>query len=708
MLKQEFILQGLSCAGCAAKIEAEANNLPGVKQATVDFVSRRLRCETAEDVAGAEIHEQITEIVRRIEPDVKIIYKPGDTQTKAQGGTFQENKEKRRREMIKLVAGGVIFLIGIIADWEPWLELTLFLLSYLIVGGSVLLRSLKDIFRGEVFSEYFLMGIASMGAFLIGEYPEGVAVMLFYQVGELFQDMAVDHSRQSIRSLMNIRPDYANLETAEGLLKVAPEEVNAGDIIVVKTGERIPLDGEVIEGESLVDTSALTGESVPRQLSPGMEALSGFINKNGVLKIKVTKKYGESTVARILDLVQNAGSRKAPTEKFISKFARYYTPVVVFVALALAVIPPLVIPGATFTTWIYRALVFLVVSCPCALVISIPLGFFGGIGGASKKGILVKGGNYLEALTNVETVVLDKTGTLTKGEFKVTEINPQNGFTKAGLLEYAAYAECYSNYPLALSVLNAYPEEIVRDRITGYEEIAGEGIRVKFDGQELLVGNSKLMDAAQIEYAAVESIGTVIHVAVDREYAGNIVVDDEVKEDAVQAIRELKKLGIKQIVMLTGDIAPVGEKIGRELGLDQVYAELLPADKVEKLEMLDSRKSRQGKIVYVGDGINDAPVLARADIGISMGALGSDAAIEAADIVIMTDEPSKIATAIRIARKTRAVVMQNIALAFGVKTIVLFLGAFGLVSMWGAVFADVGVALLAIFNALRIINTRNI
>ncbi len=708
MLKQEFILQGLSCAGCAAKIEAEANNLPGVKQATVDFVSRRLRCETAEDVAGAEIHEQITEIVRRIEPDVKIIYKPGDTQTKAQGGTFQENKEKRRREMIKLVAGGVIFLIGIIADWEPWLELTLFLLSYLIVGGSVLLRSLKDIFRGEVFSEYFLMGIASMGAFLIGEYPEGVAVMLFYQVGELFQDMAVDHSRQSISSLMNIRPDYANLETAEGLLKVAPEEVNAGDIIVVKTGERIPLDGEVIEGESLVDTSALTGESVPRQLSPGMEALSGFINKNGVLKIKVTKKHGESTVARILDLVQNAGSRKAPTEKFISKFARYYTPVVVFVALALAVIPPLVIPGATFTTWIYRALVFLVVSCPCALVISIPLGFFGGIGGASKKGILVKGGNYLEALTNVETVVLDKTGTLTKGEFKVTEINPQNGFTKAGLLEYAAYAECYSNYPLALSVLNAYPEEIVRDRITGYEEIAGEGIRVKFDGQELLVGNSKLMDAAQIEYAAVESIGTVIHVAVDREYAGNIVVDDEVKEDAVQAIRELKKLGIKQIVMLTGDIAPVGEKIGRELGLDQVYAELLPADKVEKLEMLDSRKSRQGKIVYVGDGINDAPVLARADIGISMGALGSDAAIEAADIVIMTDEPSKIATAIRIARKTRAVVMQNIALAFGVKTIVLFLGAFGLVSMWGAVFADVGVALLAIFNALRIINTRNI
>lgn len=619
-----------------------------------------------------------------------------------------DDEEGHKKEIVELVIGGTLFVVGLIFKFQNWLELTIFLISYIIVGRKVVLSAIKGIVRGQVFSEHFLMSVATIGAFFVGEYPEGVAVMLFYLVGELFEDMAVDNSRKSISELMDIRPDYANLQVGEELKKVSPDEVNIGNKIVVKPGEKIPLDGKVIEGTSMVDTAALTGESVPRELKPGSDALSGFVNKNGVLTIEVTKGFGESTVSKILDLVQNASNKKAPTEKFITKFARYYTPVVVFGALALAIIPPLVIPGASFSDWIYRGLVFLVVSCPCALVLSIPLGFLGGIGGASKKGILVKGGNYLEALNNVEAVVFDKTGTLTKGVFKVTKAISENGYTEDELIKYAAYAESYSNHPIALSIIAAYHAEIDKYKIENYQEIAGHGIKVNVNGKEVLVGNTKLMISENIQYTDVDTLGTVVHVAIDKKYAGSIIISDEVKEDSAKTIKELKALGVRKTVMLTGDLKKVADNIGKELGLDKVYSELLPADKVEKVESLEAQKSHKGKIVFVGDGINDAPVLARADIGIAMGGLGSDAAIEAADVVIMTDEPHKVASAIKIAKRTRNIVSQNIVFALGVKAIFLVLGALGLASMWAAVFADMGVALIAVVNAMRALNTKKI
>ncbi|MDD4474978.1 MAG: heavy metal translocating P-type ATPase [Eubacteriales bacterium] len=703
--KNTAILEGLGCANCAAKIEAAIKNLDGITFASVDFVSKKLILETESAVDFNKLVEKIEGIVKKIEPDVKVVLEKNsakpNTKSNDNDNDEDEDRENRKKEIAKLIIGSAIFAVGMIFSFSDWLELTLFLISYVIVGGGVVLRAIKGIVRGQVFSEHFLMSIATIGAFFVGQYPEGVAVMLFYLVGELFQDMAVDHSRKSISSLMDIRPDYANLKVGDELKKVSPDDVSIGDIIVVKPGEKVPLDGTIIEGTSMVDTSALTGESVPRELEPGKDALSGFINKNGVLTIKVTKSYGESTVSKILDLVQNASSRKAPTEKFITKFAKYYTPVVVFGALALAVLPPLIISGATFSDWIYRALVFLVVSCPCALVISIPLGFFGGIGGASKKGILVKGSNYLEALNNIEAVVFDKTGTLTKGVFKVTGSYPQNGFTDKELIEYTAYAESYSNHPIALSIISAYNAEIDKDRIENYQEIAGHGIKVNIDSKEVLAGNTKLMISENITYNDTDTMGTIVHVAINGKYAGNIVISDEVKEDSVNAIKALKLLGIKKTIMLTGDLKIVADKIGKQLGLDEVYSELLPADKVEKIESLETKKSHNGKIVFVGDGINDAPVLARADIGIAMGGLGSDAAIEAADIVIMTDEPSKIATAIKIAKRTRKIVFQNIAFALGVKAIFLVLGALGVASMWEAVFADVGVTLIAVINAMR-------
>ena len=531
--------------------------------------------------------------------------------------------------------------------------------------------------------------------------------MLFYLVGELFQDVAVNRSRRSIRALMDIRPDYANLKIGDSTQRVSPEDVRIGDIIVVKPGEKVPLDGKVLTGTSMVDTSALTGESVPRELLPGSDALSGFVNQNGVLTVEVSKSFGESTVSKILDLVQNAGSRKAPTENFISKFARYYTPAVVFGALAVAVIPPLLIQGATFSQWIYRALIFLVISCPCALVISIPLGFFGGIGGASKRGILVKGSNYLEALNNVDTVVFDKTGTLTKGVFKVTAIEPTT-LLPENLLEVAALTESYSTHPIATSIAQAYGKAMDQSRVTDVQEIAGQGISAKVDGTPVLAGNSRLMERNAIPFAAVDSVGSVVHMAIDSQYAGYLVISDEVKPDAAAAIAALRAAGVRKIAMLTGDLKQVGERIGQQLGMDEVYSELLPADKVAKLEALDLQKGKKGKLVFVGDGINDAPVLARADIGIAMGGLGSDAAIEAADIVIMTDEPSKIATAIKIAKKTRSIVMQNILFALGVKGLFLLLGASGHATMWEAVFADVGVAVIAILNAMRVMNTKDL
>lgn len=583
----------------------------------------------------------------------------------------------------------------------------MFVISYIIAGGDIVKRAVTNILRGKVFDENFLMSVATIGAFLIGEYPEGIAVMLFYQVGELFQSYAVGKSRKSIASLMDIRPDYANVKKGDELVKVDPDEVQIGDIIVIKAGEKIPLDGKVIEGSSMIDTSALTGESVPREVEVGSDILSGCININGVITAEVTKEFGESTVSKILDLVENASSKKSNSEQFITKFARYYTPVVVIIAVFLAIIPPLVIDGATFSDWIYRALAFLVVSCPCALVISIPLSFFGGIGGASKKGVLVKGSNYLEALAETEIVVFDKTGTLTKGVFNVQEIHPE-GVSKEELLELTAHAESYSNHPISLSLKRAYSKEIDNGRISDVEEISGHGVIATVDGKKVMAGNIKLMKMMDIPYFKGELIGTIVHVAVNNKYIGYIVIADEVKEDSAQAIKELKAANIKQTVMLTGDNKSIGSKVAKELGLDKVYAELLPADKVEKLEELFSQKSKKGKLAFVGDGINDAPVLARADIGIAMGGLGSDAAIEAADVVIMTDEPSKIATAMKISKKTLKIAHQNIVFAIGIKIIVLILSAFGIATMWAAIFADVGVTIIAVLNAFRALNVKNL
>ena len=612
------------------------------------------------------------------------------------------------KRLWRIIIGAAVLATAVLLSLNnEWLQIALFIISYIIVGGDVVKRAVKNIFKGQVFDENFLMSIATIGAFFIGEYPEGVAVMLFYQVGELFQSYAVGKSRKSIASLMDIRPDYANVKKGDELVKVDPDEVQIGDIIVIKAGEKIPLDGKVIKGSSMIDTSALTGESVPREVEVGSDILSGCININGVITAEVTKEFEESTVSKILDLVENASSKKSNSEQFITKFARYYTPVVVIIAVFLAIIPPLVIDGATFSDWIYRALAFLVVSCPCALVISIPLSFFGGIGGASKKGVLVKGSNYLEALAETEIVVFDKTGTLTKGVFNVQEIHPE-GVSKEELLELTAHAESYSNHPISLSLKRAYSKKIDNGRISDVEEISGHGVIATVDGKKVMVGNIKLMKMMDIPYFKGELIGTIVHVAVNNKYIGYIVIADEVKEDSAQAIKELKAANIKQTVMLTGDNKSIGSKVAKELGLDKVYAELLPADKVEKLEELFSQKSKKGKLAFVGDGINDAPVLTRADIGIAMGGLGSDAAIEAADVVIMTDEPSKIATTMKISKKTLKIAHQNIVFAIGIKIIVLILSAFGITTMWAAIFADVGVTIIAVLNAFRALNVKNL
>jgi len=707
VIKREFILQGLCCANCAAKIERESNNIDGVKSSVVDFVSTKLIIEMDNPSKQNTIIEEIEEIVKRIEPDVNVIaFEVKDKKLNNKSEEIEDQNNKY--ELIRLAVGATIFGIATAIKFSNSLELILYLTSYALVGGEVVLRALKNVRRGKVFDENFLMSIATIGAFAIGQYPEGVAVMLFYQIGELFQGIAVNRSRKSITALMDIRPDFANLKINGELKKVSPEDVSIGSIIVVKPGEKVPLDGKVIEGNSMVDTSALTGESVPRKVGAGDNILGGVINKNGLLTIEVEKEYGDSTIAKILELVQNASSKKAPTEKFITKFARYYTPAVVFSAVALAILPPLFIEGAAFSQWIYRALAFLVVSCPCALVISIPLGYFGGIGGASKNGILVKGGNFLEALNNVEIVVFDKTGTLTKGVFEVTELKPQNNISKDELIEFAAYAESFSNHPIAASILNAYGKEIFKTSIENYEEISGHGVKVTTLGKEVLAGNYKLMNKENIAYEQVETLGTVVHVAVDKKYAGYIVISDEIKEDAEKAIKALKSIGIKKTVMLTGDNKTVGTKVAKQLGLDEVYTELLPDQKVEKVELLFKEKSPKGKIVFVGDGVNDAPVLARADIGIAMGGIGSDAAIEAADVVIMTDEPIKIASAIKIAKKTRTIVMQNIFFALGIKLVLLVLVAVGIGTMWEAVFGDVGVTLLAVLNSMRSMKTEKV
>lgn len=612
-----------------------------------------------------------------------------------------------KKRGVKIIISAILFVLALVIPFSNELiNNGLFIISYLVVGFEILKKAVRNIFRGKIFDENFLMAVATIGAFAIGEFPEAVAVMLFYQVGELFQSYAVDKSRKSIASLMDIRPDYANIEKDGKVEKVDPDEVKIGDIIIVKTGEKIPLDGVVVDGTSSLDTMALTGESVPRVVKTEDEVLSGCINKDGLLKIRVTKEFGESTVSKILDLVENASSKKSKSENFITKFAKYYTPTVVIIAVLLAFIPPIILKDfSTFSVWLYRALSFLVVSCPCALVISIPLSFFGGIGGASKMGILIKGSNYLEALANTETVVFDKTGTLTEGIFEVQDIYAE-GIEKDELLRIVAHAENYSNHPIAKSVKKAYNKEIDEKIIKNPQELSGKGIWAKIDEKDILVGNEKLMLEEKIDFKKCDEVGTILYVAIDKKYVGYVLIADKIKQDSPKTIRELKAMNIKETVMLTGDKKEVGEYVAKKLNMDKVYTELLPDGKVEKVEELLKQKSEKGKLVFVGDGINDAPVLTISDIGVAMGGLGSDAAIEAADIVIMTDETSKISKAINLSKKTMRIVHENIIFAIFVKIAVLVLTAFGASTMWEAVFADVGVSVIAIINALRMLNIK--
>ena len=656
---------------------------------------------------AASLLDTVTTIVHSHEPDVEVSEKQLEATApvkKDEKAAVYNDEDKKRT--IRLAVGAVVYAIGmaltVFAKLPTLAELAFLIVAYVILGWDVVWQAVKNITRGQVFDEHFLMSVSTIGAFAIGEYPEAVAVMLFYQVGEFFQSLAVKRSRKSISDLMDICPDSATVKRNGVLQVVSPESVAVGEIIVVKPGEKIPLDGIVVDGESMLDTKALTGESVPRSIRKGDEALSGCINQSGLLTLKVTKSFGESTVSKITDLVENASARKAPTENFITTFARYYTPVVVGMAAVLAIIPPLVLGGG-WSEWLRRGFVFLIVSCPCALVISIPLTFFGGIGAASKRGVLVKGSNYLEALNKVSVVVFDKTGTLTKGVFEVANIIPAAGYQKEQVLEYAAQAESYSNHPIAKSILATYGKPIDQKQFSGFEEISGHGISVMVQGKKVLAGNSKLMESEKIAYAACDAAGTKFYVAADGSYVGCILIADEVKPDSNRAIAELKKIGVEKTVMLTGDDERIGKSVADELGLDAYYAQLLPDQKVEKLEMLDKQKRQGSKLAFVGDGINDAPVLARADVGIAMGGLGSDAAIEAADVVLMTDEPSKLVEAIDVAKATKRIVMQNIVIALGIKSVFLVLGALGMAGMWEAVFGDVGVTIIAVLNAMRIL-----
>ena len=612
------------------------------------------------------------------------------------------------KKRIKITISLILFVIAIAIDFDNNLiNNSIYFVAYVIVGFEIIKKAIRNISRGKIFDENFLMTVATIGAFGIDEFPEAVAVMLFYQIGELFQNYAVDKSRKSISSLMDIRPDFANVEKNGKIQKLDPNDVKIGEIIIIKPGEKIPLDGYIIEGKSSIDTKALTGESLPKEVKEGEEVLSGSINLNGVIKIKVSKEYGDSTVSKILDLVENASNKKSKSENFITKFAQYYTPIVVIIAVILAIIPPLIISGTTFSDWLYRALSFLVVSCPCALVISIPLSFFGGIGGASKIGVLIKGSNYLEQLANTEIIVFDKTGTLTKGVFEVQKVKAID-VSEEELLKLAAYSENYSNHPIALSVKKAYNKAIDERQIIEIQELPGLGIVSKIGEQNVLIGNEKLMNEKKIDFTKCNDIGTVLYVAIEGKYVGYILISDKIKDDSIKAIKNLKKNNIKQIVMLTGDRKHVGENVAKKLGLDKVYSELLPVEKVRKVEKLLKEKSENGKLIFVGDGINDAPVLSISDIGIAMGGVGSDAAIEAADIVLMTDEPSKIVSAINLSKKTMKIVKENIIFAISVKILVLILSALGLTTMWGAVFADVGVSIIAIINSLRILSVKNI
>ncbi|MFG5395046.1 heavy metal translocating P-type ATPase [Enterococcus faecalis] len=689
-MQKSYKLEGLDCASCADKIEKSVQKIHGVEKARVDFMAEKMTLEV-ESGHDLEVENEARAVIGKLEPDVKVI--------SLKDVKEEEGRNPNNNRLIRIIIAFVLFLaLIIIKPSNNWVALASYLVVYVLIGGDIVKRAVTNIFRGEVFDENFLMSVATIGAFFIGEYPEAVAVMLFYQVGEWFQSAAVDQSRKSIAKLMDLRPDSANLLVNGQIKAVAPDTIEIGQQILVKPGEKVPLDGQIIDGSSMVDTSALTGESVPRTVKVGDEILGGFINKNGALTINVTKKFGDSTVSKILDLVENASSKKAPAENFISKFARYYTPVVVVLAVLLAVIPPFIFPDTSINEWVYRALTFLVISCPCALVISVPLSFFGGIGGASKLGVLIKGSNYLEILANTETIVFDKTGTLTKGNFVVQNITSVV-LPEEELLRLTATAEQLSTHPIAISIKESYGKETVP--ATAIEEVAGHGIKATIEGKTVLVGNAKLMKQFGIEAPEVKEAGTLIFVAIDNQFAGYLVIADQLKPDAISAIKELKAEGVKQTVMLTGDNQQVAEAIAKEVGVDKVYAELLPDGKVDRLEELLKASSPKNKVAFVGDGMNDAPVLARADVGIAMGGLGSDAAIEAADVVIMNDEPSRIASAIKLSRKTLRIVKQNIIFAIAVKIIVLVLGALGLASMQAAVFADVGVTIIAVLNAMR-------
>jgi Cd2+/Zn2+-exporting ATPase len=681
-------LLGLTCADCAAKIERAVAGLDGVRSATVNFVTQELTIEAASASALPGILRQASNIAVKIEPSVTVSWsKETDS---------QDSHESRLRYWIMMGAAAALFVAALLVSSPAWLPLALFIASYLLIGGEVVWAALKNIAKGKLFDENFLMSLATICAFAIGEYPEAVAVMLFYQVGEIFQHAAVGRSRRSISALKQIRPDTANLVTPDGTVTLPPDAVGVGERIMVRPGERVPLDGVVLDGTSSLDTSALTGESLPRDVAPGDNVLAGSINQSGLLTVEVKKEFGESTIARILELVQSAGSKKAPAEQFITRFSRYYTPAVVAAAVLLAVIPPLFVPGAAFSDWLNRALVFLVVSCPCALVLSIPLGFFGGIGGASRQGILIKGSSYLEAMSHVETMVFDKTGTLTEGRFTVSHVEGGED-----VLRYAAHAESHSTHPIAQSIRAAYRGQIDEAALTELKEVAGYGISAVVDGVHVLAGNAKLMKQERIDYTSTNAIGTIVYVALNGKFAGYIVISDKVRSGSADAIQSLKRLGVKNTVMLTGDSQAVAETIAAQLGIDKFYAELLPHQKVEKLEELARLRTGKNKLAFVGDGINDAPVLAMADVGIAMGGNGADAAIEAADIVLMQDEPEKLVSLVRISRKTGRIVLQNILFALGVKAAILLLGAMGIATMWEAVFGDVGVAVLAILNSMR-------
>ena len=694
-IMRDYELKGISCVNCAGKIEASIRKLDGVNNANLNYPLSKLSIEIADNEALTQIEKQIQEVLDRLEAGSKLVQKDDD---RVNG---DDNHGISKMTLWIYILAATAYFVGFFLAKNPTVKLILFIITYVVFGHKVLIKSVKNILKGNVFDENFLMSIASIGAFIIGEYPEAAAVMMFYQIGELFQDYAVDHSKRAIKSLIAIKPDYANIKTPEGYERVNPSDVMEGDLILIRPGERVPLDGIVLEGSSALDTSALTGESLPREVGLGNEILSGSINLSGVLTVQVTKLFENSTVSRILSMVEHASQKKAVTERFITRFAAIYTPVVVGLATLLAVVPPLFFNGE-FNQWLYRALIFLVVSCPCALVISIPLGFFGGIGAASKRGILVKGGSYLEALAKVKTMVFDKTGTLTNGSFEVTKINNENGFTKDELLYFAAHAEAFSTHPLAVSILKKYGNEPDKKLITEYAEHAGMGVSAKISGKTVILGNRALFCKHNIEINEDRSPGTLMYLAINGEFAGSIALEDTVKDDGANAIKELRSMGIDDIVMLTGDRKDAADTAAEELGIKHVISELLPHEKVDCLEKIIDERKNTGKIAFVGDGINDSPVIARADIGIAMGGTGSDAAIEAADIVMMTDEPGKIPEAVRIARKTKTVVYQNIAVAMIVKVIVLAMGAGGVASLWEAVFADVGVALLAILNAMRL------